>query len=228
VGRDARVVGATMDVEVWLDFACPWCYLTRRRVHRAVAEFAHGSALRVVSRTWQNDPDAPPDYGMTTIDLVVERYGMSRDQALAANADCTAQAAEEGLAYRVNEARGGNTVPASRLFHFAKTRGLADAFEERVLEAYICEEATIGLAETLVHLGCEVGLPREELETVLAGNAFADEVRADRERGLAFGIAGVPFIVVDGRHVLAGANRVEALVDTLERAWNTRVGATAS
>jgi predicted DsbA family dithiol-disulfide isomerase len=202
--------GSPPEIEVWFDFACPFSYLARHRLRRALDQ-AGGLAVSITSRSWQNDPTAPRDYGATMAEIAAARYGMTVDEARAANSALTAEAAAEGLPYRIDDARPGNTFDAHRLFHFARSRGRGDDFEERVLRAFICEAVPIGDRDALVGLAVQVGLPLGDAETVLDGAQFADAVRDDRARGLTAGIEGVPFLLVDGRP-LAGARTVEELV----------------
>jgi predicted DsbA family dithiol-disulfide isomerase len=209
--------GRAPEIEVWFDFACPFSYLARQRLRRAV-EQADGQSVQIISRSWQNDPTAPRDYGATMAEIAAVRYGMTLQEARAANGALTAEAAAEGLEYRIDDARPGNTFDAHRLFHFARERGRSDEFEERVLRAFICEAEPIGDRARLAALAVEVGLPRAGVETVLEGSEFADAVHDDRARGLAAGIAGVPFLVAGGRP-LAGARTVEEIAEHLAPIW---------
>jgi predicted DsbA family dithiol-disulfide isomerase len=209
--------GRTLKLEHWFDFACPFSYLGRARLERALATLEPMGRPLLISRSWQNDPAAPRDYGATMAEVASARYGMTLEQARAANSALTAEAAADGLDYDIDHARPGNTLDAHRLFHFARTRNLGPAYEERMLRAFICDGEPIGDPETLTRITVEVGMDHAEVRAVLDGDAHAHDVRTDRARGLANGVAGVPFLLVDNEHHLPGVHRVEDLVGFLER-----------
>jgi predicted DsbA family dithiol-disulfide isomerase len=215
-----------MQLEVWMDFGCPWCLLARTRLDLSLAAFEHAAEVSVITRSWQNDPTAPRDYRMTMSELVVARYGMSPEEAKAANAHVAALAAAEGLSYRIETARPGNSFDAQRLFHWARTRGRGEPFARRVLEAFICEELPIGDHRALAGVAESVGLPCDDADRVLAGDAFADDVARDRELGSAIGLHAVPYFVFDRRTAVAGAQPVATFDALLQEAW-ARGGAAA-
>ncbi|MFN8564876.1 MAG: DsbA family oxidoreductase [Anaerolineae bacterium] len=113
-----------MKVEIWSDIACPWCYIGRRRFETALKQFEHGDQVEVIWRSFQLDPTAPREYAGSANDMLMERYGMSRQQAEAAHARVTALAAAEGFEYRFDRARPVNSLDAHRLIHLAAAHGL--------------------------------------------------------------------------------------------------------
>ena len=130
-------------------------------------------------------------------------------------------AAAEGLDFHFERARPGNTFDAHRLLHYAGEvgPGLQDALKERLFVAYFTEGAAIGEPETLVGLAAEVGLDPEVCADILAGDRFADEVRADEQEALELGVTGVPFFVVDGKFGIPGAQDADTILSVLDRAW---------
>ena len=117
---------------------------------------------------------------------------------------------------------GGNSFDAHRLLHLAAASGLQDALKERLLHAYFTEGEAIGRPEVLQRIAVEAGLDPAEVADVLAGEQFADEVRADEQRARLLGINGVPFFAIDGRYGISGAQSSDLILSALEQAWSER------
>ena len=214
-----------MDVEIWSDIACPWCYVGKRRFEAALAGFEQRDDVNVRWRSFELDPTAPASREHTGAEHLAEKYGMSRDDALASQRNLADVAAGDGLDMRFDLARGANTFDAHRLVQLAKASGAQDAMKERLMRAYFTEGERIGDRETLARLAREVGLPEDEVREVLATDRYALEVREDERTAMSFGISAVPFVVVDRRMGAAGAHPAEALGELLRRGWEARVAA---
>src|SRR5580704_10071179 len=214
-------VRTSMKVEIFSDVVCPWCAVGKRRFEDALGRFEHADEVDVVWRAYELDPGAPPRRQGDYADRLARKYGMSREQAVAANERLTAVAAVEGLDFRFDRAQPGNTFDAHRLLHYARKvgPGLQDALKERLFVAYFSEGAAIGDRPTLVRLAGEVGLDPDESAAILAGDRYADEVRADESEAHELGVSGVPFFVVDGKFGIPGAQDADSILSVLERAW---------
>jgi predicted DsbA family dithiol-disulfide isomerase len=105
------------------------------------------------------------------------------------------------------------------LLHLAKLRGVQDALKERFLRGYLCEGEAIGEDGALLRLASEIGLESGEVESALASDRYAAEVRADENEARALGVDGVPFFVIGKRYAVAGAQPAELLLQALQRAW---------
>ena len=208
-----------MKVEIWSDVVCPWCYIGKRRFEAAVAGFAHRDEVEVVWRSFELDPGAPPVQEGDPAQRLATKYGMSIDDAVAAQRQLTSVAAGEGLDFRLGTARSGNSRDAHRLVHLAAETGRGDEMKERLLSAYLVEEQPIGDPETLLGLAAEVGVDPRRAAEVLEGDAFTDAVRADEAEAMELGISGVPFFVIDRAFAISGAQPVETMAAALERAW---------
>jgi predicted DsbA family dithiol-disulfide isomerase len=206
-------------VEIWSDIACPWCYVGKRRFESALSGFEHRDDVRVTWRSFELDPSAPGERPGDGAQHLADKYGMSREEARAAQQRLTDVAAGEGLAFRFDLARGGNTFDAHRVVHLAAAHGLQDAMKERIMRAYLEEGELISSSEVLERLAVEVGLAAEDVREVLAGDRYADEVRDDERTAAGLGIHAVPFFVVDRKLGASGAQPAEVLRDLLRQAW---------
>jgi predicted DsbA family dithiol-disulfide isomerase len=208
-----------MHVEIWSDVVCPWCYIGKRRFEAALDRFAHRDEVEVVWRSFELDPGAPTRHPGTLDDMLARKIGTTPAQAAAMNARVTALAAAEGLAYRLDRAQPGNTFDAHRLIHLAADHGLQGAMKERMLKAYFTDGLAVGDPDALVQIAAEAGIDEAEARAVLAGDEYADAVRADGRRAAAFGIRGVPFVVVDEQYGVSGAQAPDAFLEVLEQGW---------
>jgi len=211
-----------VDVEIWSDIACPWCYIGKRRFEAAQERFEHRDEVTVVWRSFELDPEAPAERQGSLAEHLADKYGMSVEQASASQAQLTETAAGEGLEFHFERARGGNTFAGHRLVHLAHAHGLQDAMKERLLRAYFSEGELMSDPATLVRLGTEVGLPGDEIEQMLSGETYTSEVRDDERTAAALGISAVPTFVVDRALGASGAHPPEALLELLREGWSRR------
>jgi predicted DsbA family dithiol-disulfide isomerase len=211
-----------MQVEIWSDVVCPWCYIGKRRFERALAQFPHADEVDIVWRSFELDPAAPATIDVDLIDRLAAKYGVPRAQAEAMNARVSGIAAEEGLAYRLDIARPGNTFDAHRMLHLGAAQGVQHELGERLLAAYQSEGRPIADHDTLVQAAIAVGIDEHDARAVLDTDRFADAVRADEETGRQLGITGVPFFAIDRRLGVSGAQSADVLLAALHQAWADR------
>ncbi len=207
-----------MHVEIWSDIACPWCYVGKRRFEAALASYEHRDEVQVTWRSFELDPYAPADRAVDSATHLAQKYGTTRDEARAMHARMTETAAAEGLEFRFDRTRGGNTFDAHRLLHLAAGHGLQDAMKERIMRAYLTEGELVSDHDVLARLAAEVGLPADEVGAMLAGERFAAEVREDERTAQSLGVSAVPFFVVDRAIGASGAHPPAQLLELLRQA----------
>jgi predicted DsbA family dithiol-disulfide isomerase len=217
-----------MEIEIWSDIACPWCYIGKRRFERALDQFEHADALNITWRSFELDPNAPAEREGDLATLLARKYGMTVEKAREAQAGLTATAADEDLLFRFDLARSGNTFDGHRLIHLAAEHGLQAEMKERLLRAYFVEGRLIGDPETLVRAGVEVGLPEAEIRDLLHGDRFAEAVRADESTAAELGISGVPTFIVDRKVGVTGAQPPEMILRMLREGWARRTPVAAA
>ncbi len=208
-----------MQVDIWSDVVCPWCYIGKRRFEAALADFPYRERVQVVWHSFELDPHAPDRSPESLDELLARKMGAPVDQIVASQQRLTALAAAEGLDYHLDRAQHGNTFDAHRLIHLAAEHGQQEAMEEHLMRAYFTDGLPIGDLDTLIGIGTSMGLDAAEIRTALNGDAYAHAVRADERRAAQLGITGVPFFVFDGRFGVSGAQPSEVFSSVLERAW---------
>jgi predicted DsbA family dithiol-disulfide isomerase len=208
-------------IDVWSDIACPWCYVGKRRLEAALARFPHRDAVEVIWRAFELDASAPRvrDAAASYAERLSKKYGSGVAEAEAMIRRMTDVAAADGLDFRFDRIRPGNTFDAHRLLHLGHERGAQDAVKERFLRAYMTEGEAIGDPDALSRLSREAGLDADEVAGVLATDTYAREVRDDEAEARALGISGVPFFVFGGRFGVSGAQPAEVLLRALEQGW---------
>lgn len=187
----------------------------------ALAKFPHREGVEVVWRAFELDPAAPREHDAagSYAERLSKKYGSSVAEADRMITRMTGVAAADGLDFRFDKIRPGNTFDAHRVIHLAGERGKQDAVKERLLRAYMTEGEVIGDPEVLARLAGEAGLDAEEVRAVLASDAHVKEVREDEDEAGQLGITGVPFFVVGGTYAISGAQPSEVFLGALTRAW---------
>ena len=213
-----------LNVEIWSDIACPWCFVGKRRLESALARFAHRDQVQITWRAFQLDPSAPPvrEPESSYAERLARKYGTTPAQAQQMIDRMVGVARAEGLAFDFTRIRPGNTFDAHRLLHLAKAHGLQDALKERMFRGYLEEGKAIGTHEALRSLCADVALDADAVEGVLATDLYAAEVRADLDEARALGVDGVPFFLLGRRYAVSGAQPAELLLSALQRAWDER------
>jgi predicted DsbA family dithiol-disulfide isomerase len=208
-----------MQVEIWSDLVCPWCYLGKRRFERALESFGHRDEVTVVYRSFELDPSAPARVTTPTVERLADKYGMTAQQAGDTQRQMEQRAAQDGLEFRMDGLRSGNTRDAHRLLHLAKAHGVQAALAERLHRAYFTEQASIFDHSSLTELAVEAGLDRDDVTRVLASREYGDAVDTDEEMARALGANGVPLFIIDRRYGISGAQPPEVIEQVLDQAW---------
>ena len=206
-----------MNVDIWSDIACPWCYIGKHRFEEALAQFPQADEVTVTWRSFELDPEAPAQRAGDPDEALASKYGMTLEQAQDARTQLAATAAGDGLEMQLDIQRQGNTFDAHRMIHLAAHHGLQDAMKQRLMRAYFVEGELVSDHETLVALGVDVGLDADEARVTLQGDRFADAVRADEATAQTLGISAVPTFIVDRSLGLSGAHPPAQLLQFLQQ-----------
>ncbi len=218
----------TLQVEIWSDVVCPWCYIGKRRFEQALERSPHAGRVRLTHRAFELDPTAPKGEVEPTLQRLSRKYGMPPEQARTMMARVEQVAAEDGLAYDHVESLSGNTVDAHRLLLWAGSLPVDDgapegAAQQRLLEGlyrgYFCERRSLFDHDALAGFAAEAGLDPDAARAVLGSDAFAAEVADDERAARELGATAVPFFVVDRAVGVVGAQPVDVLVGLLDQAW---------
>ena len=204
-----------MNVEIWSDVVCPWCYIGKRRFERAVAESPLAHLVDVTWRSFQLNPSHPRGVRRRHDEYLAEKTGRTLDEVRDMDERVTALAAAEGLAYDFERYTVVNTLDAHRVAHLGAAQGAGDAIQERLLRAQLVEGEILDEPATLVRLAGDIGIPAADVNAVLGGDAYAADVAADLRTGISLGLTGVPFFVFDRAVGVSGAQPVDVFTRAL-------------
>lgn len=206
-----------MKIDIWSDVACPFCFIGKRNLEAALAQFPHRDEVEVTWHNFELDPNAQTDYKENQFELLAKKYGMSLEQARE-NTKRVAQSGEAaGIRFDFEKVIPTNTFNAHRLIQLAKQHGLQDAAEEKLFTAMFEEGLHIGRNETLQAIAAAIGLDAAATADMLNSDAYTKEVRADEAEAQSLGIRGVPFFVLDRKYAISGAQPVDVFIQTLQK-----------
>ncbi|WP_410513925.1 DsbA family oxidoreductase [Paenibacillus sp. BR2-3] len=208
-----------MKIDVWSDYACPFCYIGKRRLENALSQFPHRDKVEVVFRSFQLDPSAKVNGNKDIHDVLAGKYGMSRDKAKEMNEQVGEQARGVGLDFHFDTMVHTNTFDSHRLSHYASGQGKGAEMSERLLRAYFTDSLNLGERSVLVSLAAEMGLDQAETAAMLESDAYIHEVNGDIEEGQRLGITGVPFFVINNKYAVSGAQPGPVFTEVLDTVW---------
>jgi predicted DsbA family dithiol-disulfide isomerase len=206
-----------MIIDVWADVVCPWCFIGKRRLEKALESFSHRDQITIRHRAFQLQPDIKEI--VPTKEYLAEKYSTSVDQVEQMQANVCAVADGEGLCYNLSETRSGNTFDAHRLLLWAATINKQDELLEALFSNYFEKSLGVFTHADLVSAAVGVGIDADKADDLLTSNLYTDEVISDRNLASQLGATGVPFFVFDMKYGISGAQPLEAFIQTLESAW---------
>jgi predicted DsbA family dithiol-disulfide isomerase len=218
-----------LEVDIWSDIACPWCYVGKRRFEEGVRRYRAAGGTRPIAveyHSFELAPDTPVDFEGTEVDFLADFKGLPVPRVREMLDHMVEVAASVGLDFDYDSLRHTNTLKAHQLLHLAKANGRQPEMKERLLRAYFVEGRHVGHEDDLAELAAEVGLDHEAALTALRDGTYRDAVDADIAQARAYGITGVPFFVIDSRYAVSGAQDPELFAQALRQAADeTRVDA---
>jgi predicted DsbA family dithiol-disulfide isomerase len=209
-----------LQIDVWGDLACPWCYVGKNRLDRAIVSSPHAGAITVMVRSFELDPTMSRDV-KPNLEMLGAKYGVSLAQARAIEDKAVAIAQREGLPFAVDRVVA-NSFDVHRVLHLAGTLGLADQLLDVLQRTLFSGQANAYDHTVIADAASRLGIPRHRVEEVLASSEYADAVRADEAEARRLGVTGVPFAVFGGRTAIPGAASAEGYAKAIEEAWSRR------
>ena len=210
-----------MIIDVWADVVCPWCFIGKRRLEKALQNFEHRDQVTIRHRAFQLQPDIKES--VLTKKYLAEKYQASLEQVDQMQANVCAVADGEGLCYNLDETLSGNTFDAHRLLLWAATQDKQDELLEVLFSNYFEKSLPVFSHADLVSAAVGVGIDADKADDLLTSTLYTDEVIADRNLASQLGATGVPFFVFDMKFGISGAQPLEAFTQTLESAWAEEV-----
>lgn len=210
-----------MKIEIWSDVVCPFCYIGKRKLEAALAEFKHASDIEIIWKSYQLSPEMKAVPGKNIHQYLSDHKRISLGEATAMNNQVADWARQVGLQYNFDKAIPANTFMAHRFSHLALHCGLQNEAEEKLFSAYFTEGKNIDDVETLAQIGTEIGIDPGMVKSTLESDKYADDVRNDIQEAYSLGLRGVPFFVFDRKYSVSGAQDSKVFLNTLEKAYDS-------
>ncbi|UFS58182.1 DsbA family oxidoreductase [Subtercola endophyticus] len=217
---DTTTQSAPLRIDAWVDVACPWCYVGKKRLETAIASSGHSDDIHLVLHTFELDPGAPK-VPVSNPQYVARHMGVTVEKAVELEQRMSGLAAAEGLGFTVERIHA-SSFDALRLVHLAAEYDAACAFFSTVQNALFAGRADTYSREFLLQSAVSAGIPEPEATDVLDGTRFTEEVAADRAEALQLGARGVPFTVIDQKYGVPGVISVGGYSDAIATAWAER------
>jgi predicted DsbA family dithiol-disulfide isomerase len=205
-------------LDVWADVVCPWCYIAKSRLRRAIDAWDRPHEVLVRQRAYELEPGMPKGRPVSVSTYLGEKYGGGEEAGAAMSARAARIGEQEGLRFDMARALKANSYDAHRLVALAREMGgpaLEDAALERMYSAHFAEGLVIDDHDTLLRCAAEAGMDERRVASVLADDTYGDHVRSDEAEARSLGVRGVPFVVANGRVAVSGAQPVEAFLELL-------------
>ena len=208
-----------MRIDVWSDFACPWCVLGLLRLDAALEGFEHGEAFEVVLRSFELDPRAPKRRERTMAEAVATKYGVSGERVRSGHQRMTELGREVGFNFDFERVQLGNTFDAHRLAQAGRGHPGERALVRGLFDAYFTDGRLLSDHDVLRDVATTAGLDEGVVGAVLDSERYGGDVRADEAEAYELGVTGVPYFLIAGAWPIPGAQDVETLGIVLRRAW---------
>lgn len=218
-----------MNIDIWSDVACPWCYIGKRRFESALAAFPHRDKVTVTWHSYQLDPSLPEHDDRSEAEYLAATKGMPVDQVRQMFGHVAEQAAAEGLEYDFDTLIVANSMKAHQLIQLAKESGGKDStdatgtvdttVEEALFRAHFEDGEDIGSTDVLTRIGVAAGLDTDDIAAELQSGSRIPAVQADVRRAASLGLNSVPTFVLDMELAVPGAQPVEVFSRALEQQW---------
>ena len=204
-----------MKVEYWSDFVCPYCYIGKTRMKKAIAQLGLEGQVTLEMKAFELDKDAPAEPTQTTYERYVERFG---EEGAAEQVEKTNAAARgEGLEFNYGTTLNSNTFDAHRLAKLARSKG-NDKLVDLLYDAHFANNEVLADHAVLRRLALEAGLEAEDVDRVLGSQEYSWAVRSEEDFVSSNGLTAVPFFLVDGQFPIPGAHGADYMASVLKQA----------
>ena len=205
---------SVISIDVVADVICPWCFLGKRRLDKALAQLPDVKA-QVIQRPFFLDPTIPPE-GLDRHQYLADKFGEERLATI--HKPLEEMGAKDGVPYRFDKiTRTPNTLDAHRLIRWAQQAEKQPAVVEALFVAYWRDGRDVGDHPTLVAIATECGMDGGEVARLLETDLDKAEVLTEAQRAVEIGVTGVPTFILGQRYGIAGAQEVSVLVDALKK-----------
>jgi predicted DsbA family dithiol-disulfide isomerase len=208
-----------MNIDIWSDVRCPFCYIGKRNFEAALEKFPNKNEVKVNWHSFQLDPNLETQPEISTLDYFIKAKNVSKEQALQMFENVEKMATDSGLEMDPNSSVVANSFKAHLLLQLAKEKGLANELKEELFKAHFSAAKNIDDKESLLEIAVAAGLERKEAENALDSEEYAYAVKQDEMQAQQIGVRGVPYFVFDNKYGVSGAQPSETFLEVLKKVW---------
>lgn len=192
-------------IEVWSDIVCPYCYIGKHKLERALKKLGMEEQVEVIWRSFMLDPDFPKGQSVPATEYLIQRKGFPREQMQGMYLHLAEAGKPYGIDFQFEKCLSFNTLDAHRLWQWSAGYGKQHAWKAAAMKAYFSEGEDLSRQETLLKIAGQIGLDREEAAQVLASGDYFKDVENDIRAAQELGIRGVPFFLLNRAMAISGA-----------------------
>ena len=207
-----------MKIEVFSDFTCPFCYIGKRELERAIGIAGYTGLVEIEYKAFQIGPDIPKVNAPSFYEALAKKYDVTLDEVKDMVEGIATRATEVGLHYDFAKMKTSHTEKAHRLAKWTQQFGKSTAYTEALMAGYFKDGEDLNKDEFLLKVIAQLDLDREVAAGILASTDFSEELDKDRYEAQQLGVQSVPFFVFENRYGIKGAEPNEVFVRTLHQA----------
>lgn len=208
-----------MKIEIWSDFACPFCFIGKKRFDTALASFPHKEQVEVIYKSYQLNPNAPKVVTQSSYESFAKSHNSTVEQTKQRFKMITESAKTVGLHFDFDKVQMTNTFDAHRVAKYAMSLGQT-SIVERLMSAYFEEGLNIADHETLIDIASSFGLDSTSVKSMLDSTNFTEDVKKDIQEARQIGVQGVPFFVINRKYGVSGAQDSTYFLQALNQIWS--------
>jgi predicted DsbA family dithiol-disulfide isomerase len=212
-----------MKIEIWSDYNCPFCYIGKVHLEKALAELNLTDKVELIYKAYQLDPTAPKIARFSTAEGLARKYAVSLEEAKAMMNNVVVKAKAIGLTYNYDLVQPTNTFDAHRVIKMA-SKAQAKALNAAFYEAYFTSGKNLADYEVLIQYAIEAGLKKDDVKALLHSDQLKAEVEADISEAKALKVRGVPYFRINKKSVIPGAQPISTFVDVIRDAYISEMG----
>jgi predicted DsbA family dithiol-disulfide isomerase len=203
-----------LNIQIWSDFRCPFCYIGKNNLEKAIKESGRNAKIEMMS--YELDPYLVAEKGMSLHERLANARRITITQAEELNHKVAQMAAEAGLTFHLNAVVDANTFKAHKVLQLAKEQQLDVVFADLGMKAYFEQGKDLENEDELMNLGVQAGLKKEDITRAIRSDEYGLAVRQDEQWASGIGVKGVPHFVFNDKVSLSGAQSVETFLGAMD------------
>ena len=221
-----------MKITYWSDYACPYCYIGEKRLETAIDELAKENTINkedieVEMKAFELDPNASYEVVSKTDERFAVKYGLTLNAARERIEGISLLGRREGIDFKYIDTQYTNMLDAHRLTKLVASKGNKENTQKVIhllFDAYFTKNLKLADRSVLSDIARQVGIDDNELNKTLDSDDFIDDVRFDENEAYKLGVQGVPYFVIDDKHVIGGCQTKEGIKQTILKALDESNG----